>query len=434
MNKTEAREHIKSEKYSVPFDVWEFTPLDRACVRMVIRGTWIFDTKVDVNLIKDALGKTLSYYPHLAGRMKNRAGITLTNEGAPFSIADEPDLLVEEVLERDDETNIKFFSTEVKPARMIKGLDAPLSAKVTRLKNGSVLGVQCSHACMDGDSFYTMVYNWGKICKNEPIDKPVLDQSLFPRPDDIPAGEVKAAALEAGWKKLSFTLILKVLPLIVTGVARKRSRPFYISTGTIDRLKEKISSATGRPCSSNLALSALITKRCLELYNHDEDTRCSVVTVVNTRNRLAGIPATYAGNSSFSIATPAFAAGADIEELAAIIGQTLERIRKSPSPVLQNMMQLNLNVMKHKLPLAPFNIAGMLAKKPTIVYLNNFSRLHIYDIDFGSGIPVRVIPHDLQDQVVIWPAPPGSGGVEIYLAGIPTRYVNPLENDFFNNN
>jgi hypothetical protein len=43
-----------------------------------------------------------------------------------------------------------------------------------------------------------------------------------------------------------------------------------------------------------------------------------------------------------------------------------------------------------------------------------------------------VIPHNLQDQVVIWPASPADGGVELYFAGVPIRYVNELEADFFN--
>jgi hypothetical protein len=431
MNKSETTAYVKAEAYSAPFEVWEFTALDRACMKMVIRGTWVFDTHLDVDQLKDGLGKTLSFYPHLAGRMENQAGITLTNEGVPFSIADEPDLLVEDVLKGDDVKNIKYFSTAIKTARLQKGLDAPLSVKLTRLKNGSMLGIQCSHACMDGDSFYTMVYNWGQICRGESFEKPDLDQSLLPKPDDTPLEEIKAAALEAGWKQLSIFAIFKLLPAVVTGVIWKRSRPFIVSTAIIEHLKEQLTKATGMPCSSNLALSALITKRCMDLYKHSEGARCRVVTVINTRKRLAAIPSTYVGNSSLSIATPAFSADADMSEIAAIIYQTLEPARKIPSPKLQKLVQLNLNTMKHKLPFAPFDIFEMHAKKPTILYMNNFSKLHIYDIDFGPGKPVRVIPHNLHDQVLIWPAPPDTGGVEIYFSGVPIRYVNTLETDFF---
>jgi hypothetical protein len=39
MKKGEAVELIKAKEYSVPFNVWEYTPLDRACIKMVIRET-----------------------------------------------------------------------------------------------------------------------------------------------------------------------------------------------------------------------------------------------------------------------------------------------------------------------------------------------------------------------------------------------------------
>lgn len=433
MNKGEVAELIRANEYKVPFKVWEFTPLDRACLKMVIRGTWIFDTQLDVGLMKEALAKTLSYYPHLAGRMSNQAGVTLTNEGVRFVNAAEPEFTVEEVLERNDANNINDFSVGINAGRFSKGLDSPLSVKVTSLKNGTVLGVQCSHACMDGDSFYTLVYNWGQICRNEAFDQPLLNQSLLPAAEDLPVAEIRAAALEAGWQQLSIFSIFRLLPAVISGVIKKRSTPFWVSAETITRLREQVFKSTGIQGSTNLVLAALITKGCLELYKHQEDTRCSFVTVVNTRKRLAGIPATYAGNSSLSIAAPAFAAGTSFAEIATMIEETLKPVRQSPSLKLMELMRLNLNSMKYKLPFAPFDVFGMFARKPTTIYLNNFSKLHIYDINFGSGEPVRVIPHDLGDQIVVWPAPPAKGGVAVYFTGIPTRYLRGLQEDYFNN-
>ncbi|MBM4236169.1 MAG: hypothetical protein FJ152_06830 [Firmicutes bacterium] len=432
MNKGEVAELIRANEYKVPFKVWEFTPLDRACLKMVIRGTWIFETQLDVGLMKEALAKTLSYYPHLAGRMSSQAGVTLTNEGVRFVSSAEPELTVEEVLERNDANNISNFSVGINAGRFSKGLDSPLSVKVTRLKNGTVLGVQCSHACMDGDSFYTLVYNWGQICRNEAFDIPLLDQSLLPVAEDLPVAEIRAAALEAGWQQLSIFSIFRLLPAVLSGVIKKRSTPFWVSAETITRLKELVLKTTGIQGSTNLVLAAFITKRCLELYKHQQNTRCSFVTVVNTRKRLAGIPLNYAGNSSLSIATPAFAAGTSFAEIAAMIEETLKPVRQSPSLKLMALMKLNLNSMKYKLPFAPFDVFGMYARKPTTIYLNNFSKLHIYDINFGSGEPVRVIPHDLGDQIVIWPAPPDKGGVAVYFTGIPTLYLRGLQDDYFN--
>jgi len=85
--------------------------------------------------------------------------------------------------------------------------------------------------------------------------------------------------------------------------------------------------------------------------------------------------------------------------------------------------------MKNKLSYDPFKLPDMHAKKPTVAYINNFSKLPIYDLDFGSGKPQFVIPHNLYDQVVIWPAYPEKGGVEVYFSGIPARIIKKQGTD-----
>lgn len=149
--------------------------------------------------------------------------------------------------------------------------------------------------------------------------------------------------------------------------------------------------------------------------------------MVNIRNHLADIPSTFVGNASAIIPTPPFSASTSIDEIAKIIHQTLKPIRETPSQELKKFMSLSVNVMNHKLPLFPFNVTEMYSKRPTVVHINNFSKLHIYDIDFGSGEPVSVIPHNLPDQVLIWPAPPAKGGVEVYFSGIPARIIRKLK-------
>lgn len=48
-------EMIRTDKNNLPFDVWEYTPLDRACLGMVIRGAWNFDAPLNINLLKTVL-------------------------------------------------------------------------------------------------------------------------------------------------------------------------------------------------------------------------------------------------------------------------------------------------------------------------------------------------------------------------------------------
>ena len=56
-------------------------------------------------------------------------------------------------------------------------------------------------------------------------------------------------------------------------------------------------------------------------------------------------------------------------------------------------------------------------------------KLPIYDVDFGGRGPVRAIPHNLLDPVLIWPAPPNVGGVEVYLTGMAAHAAARLADD-----
>lgn len=47
----------------------------------------------------------------------------------------------------------------------------------------------------------------------------------------------------------------------------------------------------------------------------------------------------------------------------------------------------------------------------------------VYAVDFGAGKPVFVVPHNLPDPVLIWPAPPSRGGVEVYFTGVIAHAV-----------
>jgi len=45
----------------------------------------------------------------------------------------------------------------------------------------------------------------------------------------------------------------------------------------------------------------------------------------------------------------------------------------------------------------------------------------------GDGQSQFVIHHILYDQVVIWPARPDKGGVEVYFSGIPAWMIQKLK-------
>ncbi|MBN1410371.1 MAG: hypothetical protein JW969_05970 [Spirochaetales bacterium] len=100
---------------------------------------------------------------------------------------------------------------------------------------------------------------------------------------------------------------------------------------------------------------------------------------------------------------------------------------QTPSEKLEAFFRLIVNVSAHKIPYLHFDTVNMNTKHPRLVYINNFSKIHVYDIDFGQGIPVMVIPHNLYDPIVIWPAHPSKGGVEVYFSGQFAHKIMGLE-------
>ena len=66
MNTNATIEYIRAKENICPSTVWEFSVLDRACFSMVIRGTWIFDLQLDVNVMKAGLKKLLNYTPKVS--------------------------------------------------------------------------------------------------------------------------------------------------------------------------------------------------------------------------------------------------------------------------------------------------------------------------------------------------------------------------------
>jgi hypothetical protein len=72
-------------------------------------------------------------------------------------------------------------------------------------------------------------------------------------------------------------------------------------------------------------------------------------------------------------------------------------------------------------------LSGLPRRRPTLFYTNSFAKFPVHDLDFGDAsrpvLPVRAIPHNLGDQIVLWPAPPAAGGLELYFSGPLARAV-----------
>ncbi len=411
---------------------WILKAHDRANLLLILRGTWIFETDLDAARLADGLARLLDLYPHLAGRMVRGQRVDLTGEGVTLTEAHRPDLTV--ALAGDQRELAGRFHDPMTQGRVKAGKQAPLAVRLTHLADGCVLGLCCSHACLDGHGFYSLARNLSCLVADRPFPDPVLDQTLLPEPPPRPKAEARDAMRAAGWLQPSLWDIARMLPAMIPSRMHQRSAPVHFSAATLGRLKEAATERSSvQAPSTNLALCAHLASLWPDLHDLDEVTDCAVVLVIDTRRRHPAFPATFAGNAALPCPAARFPAGAPLGELVDQLHSGLGPYLEVPSDAVQRDLSLALEIVRHKLFLMPFDLPRMHLPRPDVVYINNFSKMPIYDLDFGTADapirPVLAIPHDLPDPVLIWPAPPGQEGVEVYFTGVAARALQrqPLD-------
>jgi hypothetical protein len=411
-----------------PEACWELTGIDRANHFLVLRGTWLFDGGLVAERLRESLAELLCFYPHLAGRMREGARVVLDGSGVPFTHTELPQLSLGMLEE--DHALARLLHPKWRQGRVKKGFDAPLAVRLTELADGQALTLTCTHACMDGWSFYTLVRNWSRLHRGREIAPPVLDQSRLPAATERDKGTVIAAAREAGWAKPPLFRSFPTLAKLALGMLTNRSRPIPLDDAFLARLE---SAAGGGAIGRNDQLCAHLSRMCARLYGHGADTRCRQVVVLDGRRRVPSLSEAFVGNAAVSVIGASFPGDISLPALARATHEALGPWLVKPSEAMAEHLILARDLMRHTQFLMHFDITAMHCARPTISYINNFGRLPIYDVDFGCPeaplTPRRVIPHDLPDPILLWPAPPVQGGLELYLTGAPCHAILELDPD-----
>lgn len=398
---------------------WKLSPLDRAVSKLVIKGAWVFDAPPDIHLLKETLAQLLNDYQPLAGRLLLKEGvIDLNNEGVSFEAVTGKHQNTEGLL--NNKSILKNHVPKVSVSRIQSGKEPLLSVKITAINNKSILGVACSHACMDGYNFYQFLQNWALLCQNKEIVRPSPENNLFDSIEILGSEESQRQALQKNWVKLKPFDLLSLMWSSVRGINKHKSPPIFISNKHIQQLKDQASGLTNTKVGTNAVLSALITKMCFTMNAANPQTEYSIANVVNLRNRLKTLLPNALGNAVITVSTRKFEAGSGYHEIAMIIQRTMEQLIKEGN--LVENVQLNLSMMANKLPFAPLDVAGMNGRNPTCIYINNHTRFPVYDIDFGSGYPIHVVPNDLDDMVKLLPVRNKDGAAIVFSGTMAKKY------------
>jgi Transferase family len=408
---------------------WPLTPIDQFALQWLIQGTWVFDVNVDANALKHGLARLLDAYPILCGRVAAGKSIEWTETGVPVIEETDASLGVRDF--GPTRTDVTRFGYRHSPTLIRRGRAPLMTVKLTRLRDGCVLAICCSHACLDGNGFYSMARNLSRATAGKPFSRPVFDRPPT-RSKLRSRAEVARDAQQTAWHR--FTMLDTVRYALARPRLLDRSFVAHFSPSTLQRCKDELVRGSGCDrLSTNSALLAHVAHCVVTLLGLDANSSFALSAAVDQRGRVAALADDFAGNAVSVAATSPIPARASPADIAVRLHKRLEPILGRPSPELESIARLTAEVVGHRLPYSTIPVSGMLGRRPKLFYTNSFSKFPVYDVDFGEASrpvrPVRAIPHNLGDPIVLWPAPPSAGGVELYFSGTLARAVERLGKD-----
>ena len=396
-----------------------FTYLDKACRNMMIDGLWSFHDLPHPDTLAGALEQLLTLYPLLAGHIEGDRGIAWGKDGGVrFDTVESP-------LRRHE-----ISRAELLPGLTVKALKqgrAPLfAARLTRLADGCVLGVQCSHACADGAAFYTLMDDWGRLARQLPVEAPCLDVEAFPRPADLTREDALRQVTEAGWAKVGLSTLLGQLWREARGITHLRAQVPLPPADQLATWRQEATQRHGGLVGSYAVLAAWLLQACRKLNATPPHLPGSVVTVCNLRGRIPSLSSKYMGNAVINLVAHGFRADMDVPEAAAKLQSHLQSYLTGDGRLLTDYVRLNACAAGYPLPYVPFDVDNANGRCPTTLYINDMSKFPIYALDFGTGQPSSVEPPDLPDPIRLWPAPSADAHPILYFGGHMAKRYNRL--------
>ena len=359
-----------------------------------------YDTQLDPDLLRTALVKTLEHFPTIPS--------TLIRSGPDtFAFRVSPDRSILEVLQSDESflsnTDIHRYIT---PVASLEG--RPLSAiTLTQTPSGSVLAASCSHALVDGFSYFHFLSSWARISRGDRILRPILDREGM---------KVTEPDLEAS---VTADDILEHAGLFI-GEGRRRSKQgpvreerFFMSKQEIQSYIEKAREEYPEiSLTENHMITAFLWKKYIPMWSRDADNPVTYMTCpFDFRRVLRSVPRTYLG-CALSFAT----AGMHLDELVkGSLGEVASQIKQAIKSLDQERIRSSLAVLDaYRRERGTEAITNILLRHPEHgMIVTNLTRMPIADLDFGSGSPVNLSTYnDVLRGAAILPA---EDGVEIVV-------------------
>ncbi|CAL5031194.1 unnamed protein product [Urochloa decumbens] len=281
--------------------------------------------------------------------------------------------------------------------------------QVTYFKCGGVsLGVGIYHNVADGMSSLHFINSWSDLCHGTQISvMPFIDHTLLRACDPpIPSFQhVEYQPAPAMLSSMPQAFASKSVPPAAVGI-------FKLTLTDLTRLRSQLPAGECAPRFSTYVILAAHAWRCVSLaYGLPPKQSTKLYCATDGRQRLQPrLPDGYFGNVIFT-ATPLAEAGnvtSGLADGAAVIQGALDRMDNDYCRSVLNYLGMQPN-------LAAMLPGDHIFQCPNLG-LSSWTRLPIYDADFGWGRPVFMGPITCEGLGFVLPSANGDGSLSIVIS------------------
>lgn len=390
--------------------------------------SYIFDKLINLTRLQSSLKQLLAEVPVLAGRANFKTMRVESNKAhVPIEIVEAFKGCAQDYAA--SSTNIRNradFVLEPPLKKVRKGQSQIMCVRVTQFSTGGcALGVTLNHGVVDAAGFHLIMKRWSEIFSGLEGRPVVMDKEVFNFETDRSAETLLDDIERTGNKRPqnygNFTgRLLKLLIYKVVDVLKKRDREMvHLSPVQIDNIRETVRREAGlERLSRNIAMSAHIIHALIPLQTRQDETRIKVANVINIRSRIRGPfaeqQASYAGNAILLMMC-------QLSHKASVRHLGRGEIARALYYEFNGLTEANIwRDMRNVLDSlnADYGYPGV-NTKGAVMGINNQSKFDVYGVDFGAGRPLRVIPQEVGDHIMMFPA--ADGGMEIYMRDFASR-------------
>ena len=398
---------------------------------------YVFNDTLDANALSRAVGVLCAQFPLLTGRIDyfNKTIVRCQNPLFLSHQVNYPGSAIDHAQIGTIQTNRFDFVDEPSRRHILKG-DGPLiTIKLTEFsQGGSILGLAINHVITDATGFHKLTHHLAAIYRTELVGSDHPDWPFFTRLKAFEFGtnrnrnEWVRDLKIYGWSKpakMQGVLGAPMRWMIVFGmstIAKQNRLVISFTRDQIAQLKDTVHAESGEDwISTNVAISAHFASIMARLLASDRRHKpFRIGQLLDLRDRYfeddRSEQSNFIGNAILIHTEKAKFPG-DIKRYDR--GAFARFFKKTLSEIDTQSLQHRMDLIADSLRLG-YNYPGLEMSDPLLA-VNNQSKMPVYDVEFGNQRPIRVIPQDVGDNIMFFPAP--DGGMEIYIRDIlnPTR-------------